>query len=71
MEALAFNDVRGENMKKTLNDYNVAFIAEQEAEFRRIYDIPELTSRDCDYLWECESEEESREYLKKNYPSYF
>ena len=45
-------------MKKTPNDYNVAFIAEQEAEFRRIYDIPELTSRDCDYLWECESEEE-------------
>jgi len=58
-------------MKDSLNDYNVAFIAEQEAEYRRIYGILELTSRDCDYLWECDDEEKRLAYLKKHYPSYF
>ena len=58
-------------MRDALDNYNVAFLAEQEAEFRRIYGILELTSKDCDYLWECKSEEERLEYLKKHYPSYF
>ena len=58
-------------MKDSLNDYNVAFIAEQEAEFRRMYGIMELTSMDCDYLWQCETDAQCLEYLKKHYPSYF
>ena len=57
-------------MRDSLDNYNVAFIAEQEAEFSRIYGILELTSKDSDYLWECKSEEERLEYLKKHYPSY-
>ena len=58
-------------MKRSLNDYNVAFIAEQEAEYRRAYGIFDLTSNDCDFLWQCDSEEERIEYLKKHYPSHF
>lgn len=58
-------------MKDSLNNYNIAFIAEQEAEYRRIYGILDLTSKDCDYLWQCETEAECLEYLKKHYPSHF
>ena len=58
-------------MKDSLNNYNVAFIAEQEAEYRRIYGILDLTSKDCDYLWQCETEAECLEYLKKRYPLHF
>ena len=57
-------------MKDSLNNYNVAFIAEQEAEFRRIYGILDLTSKDCDYLWECNIEAQRLAYLKKHYSSH-
>lgn len=57
--------------KDSLNNYNVAFIVEEEMELRRMYGIPELLSRDCDYLWQCDNEEQRIEYLKKNYPAYF
>ncbi len=54
-----------------LDDYNVAFIAEVEAEFRRKYGIVDLDSRDCDILWELETEEECRAYLKKRFPEHY
>ncbi|MBR6745665.1 MAG: hypothetical protein IKM00_10710 [Clostridia bacterium] len=53
-----------------LENYNVAFIAEVEAEFRRSYGIIDLDSRDCDILWELETEEERNAYLKKRFPGY-
>ena len=57
--------------KDSLNDYCDAFIAETEAEYRRVYGIMEITSKDCDILWELETREEKIAYLKKRYPSYF
>lgn len=54
-----------------LDDYNVAFIAEVEAEFRRKYGILDLDSCDCDILWELESEEERYAYLKKRFPEHY
>ena len=55
--------------RDSLEDYNVAFIAEVEAEFRRSYGILDLDSRDCDILWELETEEERIAYLKQKYPA--
>ena len=57
--------------KDSLYNYNVAFIAEVEADFRSTYGILDLTSRDCEYLFRCDTEEERRAYLRKNYPQYF
>ena len=54
-----------------LDDYNVAFIAEVEAEFRRKYGILDLDSQDCDILWELETEEERHSYLKKRFPEHY
>ena len=54
-----------------LDYYNVAFIAEIEAEFRRRYGILDLDSHDCDILWELETEEERSDYLKKRFPEYY
>ena len=60
-----------QNKKRdSLENYNVAFIAEVEAEFRRSYGIIDLDSRDCDILWELETEEERNAYLKKRCPGY-
>ncbi|MBQ2988645.1 MAG: hypothetical protein IJD59_06040 [Clostridia bacterium] len=60
-----------QNKKRdSLENYNVAFIAEVEAEFRRSYGIIDLDSRDCDILWELETEEERNAYLKKRFPGY-
>ena len=57
--------------KDSLGNYNVAFIAETEAEYREMYGILDLTYRDCDYLFRCDTEEERQAYLKKNYPTHF
>ena len=54
----------------SLDDYSDAFIAEIEAEFRRIYGIVDLDSHDCNILWELETEEERKAYLKKKFPKY-
>ena len=53
---------------KKLNDYCDAFIAETEAEYRRKYDDWNLTSKDCEILWELETDKECLAYLEKRYP---
>ena len=56
--------------RPSLNDQSDAFIAEIEAELRLKYGIIDLDSHDCDILWELETEEERKSYLKKKFPKH-